>query len=115
MRSNSSVSPLELKARTTSPSATMPRSPWSALSESSTTAGEPVLVRVAAIFSADVAGFSDAEDDDLAARFDRFFDQIDRAGKLSSEPSAQPLELGNFQIKHTSGLFNVIHRSMIVG
>ena len=29
--------------------------------------------------------------------------------------SAQPLQLGNFQIKHTCGLFNVIHRFIIVG
>jgi hypothetical protein len=49
IRSISSVSPLALKARTTSPSATMPRSPCSAFRESSTTAGEPVLVRVEAI------------------------------------------------------------------
>ena len=51
IRSNSSVSPLALKASTTSPSAIMPRSPCSAFEESSTTAGEPVLVSVAAIFA----------------------------------------------------------------
>src|SRR6184192_3237216 len=42
---------LALKASTTSPSATMPRSPCRAFEESSTTAGDPVLVRVAAIFA----------------------------------------------------------------
>src|SRR6266566_1929042 len=49
MRTSSSVSPLELKARTTSPSATMPRSPCKAFNESRTTAGDPVLVSVDAI------------------------------------------------------------------
>src|SRR6476646_8414471 len=51
IRSISSVSALALNARTTSPSAIMPKSPWSALDESSTTAGEPVLVSVEAIFA----------------------------------------------------------------
>ena len=51
IRTISSVSPLALKASTTSPSAIMPRSPCNAFEESSTTAGEPVLVRVAAIFA----------------------------------------------------------------
>src|SRR6266446_2862132 len=49
MRTSSSVSPLELKARMTSPSATMPRSPCKAFNESRTTAGDPVLVSVDAI------------------------------------------------------------------
>ena len=51
IRSNSSVSPLALSVSTTSPSAIMPRSPCKAFEESSTTAGDPVLVRVAAIFA----------------------------------------------------------------
>ena len=51
IRSSSSVSPLALKASTTSPSAIMPRSPCKAFEESRTTAGDPVLVRVAAIFA----------------------------------------------------------------
>ena len=41
-------------ARTTSPSDTKPRSPWRALSELSTTAVEPVLVKVAAKANAKV-------------------------------------------------------------
>jgi hypothetical protein len=41
----------ELSARMTSPSAMTPRSPCRALRELRTTAGEPVLVSVAAIFS----------------------------------------------------------------
>ena len=80
----------------TSPSATIPRSPCSAFREFRTTAGEPVLVRVAAIFLADVAGFSDTENDHLAAGFDRVFDQIDGAGEVFIEPAAEPLELRDF-------------------
>ena len=51
IRTISSVSPLALNASTTSPSAITPRSPCHAFEESSPTAGEPVLVRVAAIFA----------------------------------------------------------------
>jgi hypothetical protein len=27
----------------------------------------------------------------------------------------KPLKFGNFQVEHTSGLFNVVHRYIIVG
>ncbi len=44
----------------------------------------------------DVSGFPDPEDDHLAAGLDRFFYQIDGPDETFAQPSAEPLQLGNF-------------------
>ena len=44
----------------------------------------------------DVPGFPDSEDDHFAAGFDRFFDQIDRANELFTQPLPKALKLGYF-------------------
>ena len=57
-------------------------------------------------FSTDVSGFPHTEDDHFSPSLDRCSDELDRASELLTEPLPQPLELGNFQIEHTCGLFN---------
>ena len=62
----------------------------------------------------DMPGFAHAEDDDFAARFHAFFDQLDGARKIVVQPVAQTLELEDFDIENASGFFEIIHRALIV-
>ena len=57
-------------------------------------------------FSADVSGFPDPEDDDLAARFDRFFDQLDRAGEVFIQPLPRSRWSSKISISSTRPAFS---------
>jgi len=62
-----------------------------------------------------VPGFSDPENDDFAPGLNGRFDQVDSANETCSQSLTKPLKFGDFQVEHTSGLFNVVHRYIIVG
>ena len=62
----------------------------------------------------DMARFPHAEHHDFAARLDRLLDQVDRLGKIVVQAVAQPLELKNLHVENASGLFQIVHRPVIV-
>ena len=63
-------------------------------------------------FRADVSGFPNAENDNFPSGIDCFPDQFDRAGEIFAQSIAEPLELKNFDIQDTCGLFKVVHRTI---
>jgi hypothetical protein len=56
-----------------------------------------------------VSRFSDADDNDFAARFNAILDHRDGAGKIFVEPFTQALELEKFDIENAPAFFQVIH------
>src|ERR1700730_18105753 len=62
--------------------------------------------------SADVSGFTYSHDNDLASRIDCFLDQFNGSGEIFAETFPQSLELKNFYVQDTFGLFKVVHRSI---
>ena len=87
----------------------MPRSPCSASTLFSTTLVEPVLVRVAADFLADIARFADADDDDLAALAQTLHDQFDRLRKSAIKLRSHRFEGGDLDVKNFTGPGQMTH------
>ena len=61
--------------------------------------------------ASNVPGLTDAEHDHLTPRIHRIFDQADGARKVVAQPLAQSLQLDNFDVENTFGLFQIIHLS----
>ena len=61
---------------------------------------------------ADVPGLADAHYHDFAARLDRLFDDFNRPGETFAQTFPQSLELKNFYVQDTFGLFKVVHRTI---
>ncbi len=60
-------------------------------------------------FFADVAGFADADHDNLAAGVDHAPQRLDRAGEVVVQPVAHALELVDFEIQHAAALVEIVH------
>ena len=92
----------------------MPRSPCSASTLFRTTLVEPVLVRVAEILCADVAGFADADDDDLC-RAGASVSTINSTAcvECAVELRAHCFERGQFDVEHSPGLGQMIHAARL--
>ena len=63
-------------------------------------------------FCADVPGFSNADHDHFSPRVHSFPDQFDSTREIFAQPLPEPLELKNFYVQDTSGLFKVVHRTI---
>ena len=54
---------------------------------------------------------ANADHDDFTAGVDRFLDDLDRAGKILTQPLTEPIELEDFDVQNAFGFFQVIHLS----
>jgi hypothetical protein len=59
-----------------------------------------------------VFGFAHPEHDHFSARIDGFLNQFNGAGEIFAKALPEPLELKNFYIQNTCGLFKVVHRTI---
>ena len=55
---------------------------------------------------------TDSDNNHFAPRIDRLLNQFNGPGEIFAQTFPQSLELKNFYIQHTSGLFKVVHRSI---
>ena len=93
----------------------MPRSPCRAFNESSTTAGDPVLVRVEAILLPIWPDLPTPTTTTLPRASTASLISWTAREKLLAQAVAQPLELENFDVQDAFGLLKVVHRCIIVG
>ena len=59
-----------------------------------------------------MSGFTDPDHNHFTPRIDHLLNQLNGSGKISAQTFPQSLELKNFYVQNTSGLFKVIHRSV---
>src|SRR5437016_4612600 len=60
----------------------------------------------------DVSRLTNSDDNDFAPCIGRLLDQFNGSGEILAETFPQSLELKNFYVQDTSGLFKVVHRSI---
>src|SRR3954468_11015687 len=62
-----------------------------------------------------MSGRSNPQYHGLASRVDCLLKKLDRTDKRCAWPLPQPLQLQNFHVEHTNGLFKVIHLLLYCG
>ena len=93
----------------------MPRSPCSAFNESSTTAGEPVLVSVDAILLPMCPDLPTPSTTTLPRASTASLISSTAREKAFAQAVMEPFELKNFYVQDAFSLLKVIHASIIVG